>query len=267
MSTVEPRLTDWFDDLNLSIKGDRRAPGSARGRRRLRRQGRIHDRQRLMDRRAPTLYGIPAWAKAAYENPAILMELQKTKHLYAAVLDGNGQLVKGQAVVFWPSGFANLPAPDTSNSRTTQDNTGWATWTLFSPGSDYDPEQRGSRAVVLGARQELRKSCAAVACPTAPTFPSSSSGSKFRVMRSANWHAHRAATHRAATHRAAAHRAAAHRAAADRAAADRAAAHRDRVRLGTWVDDLALQIKSVAERPDQPIRRHRLRDQGCVHHT
>jgi hypothetical protein len=138
MTAVEQRLTDWFDDLNLTIKGFDERPDQPGG-----------DVAYVVKDVFTTVdgswtvggepYGIPAWAKTAYENPAILMELQKSKHLYAAVLDANGQLIAGQPVVFWSNGFANLPAPDAANTRVTQPNTGWATWTLFSPSSDYDP--------------------------------------------------------------------------------------------------------------------------------
>ncbi len=66
-------------------------------------------------------------------NPALMMELQKTSHLYAAVLDANGALIRQQVIR-----FTNRFNPADQTERTTQEATGWATFTMFSS-SNYDP--------------------------------------------------------------------------------------------------------------------------------
>jgi len=128
-NTVTRRLTTWFDDLNLSITPvDAPAPGST--------VYLLKDVFTTIDGAwnvTGARYAIEQWAKDAYENPALMMEMQKTSHLYAAVLDANGALIRQQVIR-----FTNRYDPGAPNDRTTQDNTGWATFTMFNS-SNYDP--------------------------------------------------------------------------------------------------------------------------------
>ena len=129
-SNAAPRLTEWFDDLNLSVQAASSAqPGDT--------VYVLKDVFTTIDGSWDangSRYAIPQWAKDAYENQAILMELQKKSHLYATVLDANGQLIKGQVVR-----YVNRYDPSNPTDRTTQENTGWATFTM-SGSSTYHPE-------------------------------------------------------------------------------------------------------------------------------
>ena len=77
------------------------------------------------------------------------MELQKS-HLYAAVLDANGQLIKGQVALCQPR-----YDPSNPTDRTTQENTGWATFTM-SGSSTYHPANGEQGPWKLGAARHCR---------------------------------------------------------------------------------------------------------------
>ncbi len=128
-TTVTRRLSAWFDDLNLTIAPVETPPAGNT-------VYYLKDVFTTIDgawESSDARYAIEQWAKDAYANPALMMELQKTSHLYAAVLDANGALLRQQVIR-----FTNRFDPSTPNDRTTQDNTGWATFTMFSS-SNYDP--------------------------------------------------------------------------------------------------------------------------------
>lgn len=128
-TTVARRLTEWFDDLNLSVQAvESLPPGST--------IYQLKDVFTTIDGSwevTGARYAIPQWAKEAYQNPAQMMELQKQSHLYAAVLDASGAPLSGQIIR-----FTNRFDPANPDSRFTQNNTGWASFTLFSS-SNYDP--------------------------------------------------------------------------------------------------------------------------------
>jgi hypothetical protein len=126
---VTRRLTTWFDDLNLTIAPVDAPPTGSTVYLLKDVFTTIDGAWNVTDAR----YAIEQWAKDAYANPAVMMELQKTSHLYAAVLDANGALIRQQTIR-----FTNRFDPSTPNDRTTQENTGWATFTMFSS-SNYDP--------------------------------------------------------------------------------------------------------------------------------
>jgi outer membrane biosynthesis protein TonB len=128
-TSVTRRLTEWFDDLNLSVQAVESPP-----------QGstvyRLKDVFTTIDGSwdvTSARYAIPQWAKDAYANHTQMMELQKQSHLYAAVLDANGALLGGQIIR-----FTNRFDPANPDSRSTQNSTGWATFTMFDS-SNYDP--------------------------------------------------------------------------------------------------------------------------------
>ena len=129
-STTETRLTEWFDDLKLTTQA---APAAQPGSTVYILKDVFTTIEGSWDANG-SRYAIPQWAKGTYENPAILMELQKKSHLYAAVVDANGQLIRGQVVR-----FTNRYDPSQPTDRTTQENTGWATFTM-SGSSTYHPE-------------------------------------------------------------------------------------------------------------------------------
>ncbi|MCS6828717.1 MAG: hypothetical protein NZ553_19060 [Caldilinea sp.] len=132
MSTtaVTRRLTEWFDDLNLSIQPVDSPPAGATIYRLVDLFTTIGGSWDVSGDR----YAIPQWAKETYANPAMMMELQKTNHLYAAVFDANGALL-GQQVIR----FTNRYDPSFVDRRLTQAGAGWATYTLF-PSSIYRPQ-------------------------------------------------------------------------------------------------------------------------------
>ncbi|MFO7633787.1 MAG: hypothetical protein R6W76_14680 [Caldilinea sp.] len=129
-TTATRRLTEWFDDLNLSVQAIDSPPSGST----------VYLLKDVFTTVGGSWevtgarYAIPQWAKDAYENPAMMMELQKQNHLYAAVLDANGALLGQQAIR-----FSNRYDPSTVDERYTQDSTGWVSYTLFG-GSTYHPE-------------------------------------------------------------------------------------------------------------------------------
>jgi len=128
-TTVTRRLTRWFDDLNLSVQTVDAPPAGST-------VYLLKDVFTTIDgawESTDARYALPQWAKDAYDQPALRMELQKQSHLYAAVVDANGALITQQVIR-----FTNRFDPAAPNNRTTQDNTGWATFTMFSS-SNYDP--------------------------------------------------------------------------------------------------------------------------------
>ncbi len=128
-TTVTRRLTAWFDALNLDITPVDAPPAGST-------VYLLKDVFTTIDGSwnvTGARYAIEQWAKDAYADPPVMMELQKTSHLYAAVLDANGVLIRQQVIR-----FTNRYDLNTPNDRTTQDNTGWATFTMFAS-SNYDP--------------------------------------------------------------------------------------------------------------------------------
>jgi hypothetical protein len=128
-TAVIPRLTEWFGDLNLTIAPPTAtpAPGST--------VFLLKDVFTTIDGSwevTGARYAIEQWAKDAYANPTQMMELQKTSHLYAAVLNAEGALLRQQVVR-----FTNRFNAADQTERTTQEATGWATFTMFT-GSNYD---------------------------------------------------------------------------------------------------------------------------------
>ncbi|MBU6351799.1 MAG: hypothetical protein KGS73_16805 [Chloroflexi bacterium] len=128
-TTVNRRLTGWFDALRLTLQpvAPLPAPGST-----------VY----LLKELFTTLegswevsaerYAIPQWAKDLYDDPGERMELGKRSHLYAAVVDSSGRRMPGQMIR-----FTNRYDPAATDERVTGDRTGWVSYTLF-PSSVYD---------------------------------------------------------------------------------------------------------------------------------
>ncbi len=128
-TTVNRRLTGWFDALRLTLQpvAQPPAPGSM-----------VY----LLKELFTTLegswevsaerYAIPQWAKDLYDDPGERMELGKRSHLYAAVVDSSGQRIPGQTIR-----FTNRYDAATTDERVTGEQTGWASYTLF-PSSVYN---------------------------------------------------------------------------------------------------------------------------------
>jgi hypothetical protein len=128
-TTVNRRLTGWFDALRLTLQpvAPLPAPGST--------VYLLKDLFTTLEgswELSAERYAIPQWAKDLYEDPGERMELGKRGHLYAAVVDSSGQRIPGQTIR-----FTNRYDSATTDERVTGEQTGWASYTLFSS-SVYD---------------------------------------------------------------------------------------------------------------------------------
>jgi len=128
-TTVNRRLTGWFDALRLTLQpvAPLPAPGST-----------VYLLKELFTtlegswEASAERYAIPQWARDLYADPGEMMELGKRSHLYAAVVDSSGRRIPGQTIR-----FTNRYNPAATDERVTGERTGWVSYTLF-PSSVYD---------------------------------------------------------------------------------------------------------------------------------
>ncbi len=84
---------------------------------------------------------VPQWARDAYLS-ADFLEAGADHHLFGAVLDREGKLIKGAKIRFWSDGLAKLSDPDYDSFVVieTKADSGWAN-NPMGPGSSYVPER------------------------------------------------------------------------------------------------------------------------------
>jgi hypothetical protein len=84
---------------------------------------------------------VPEWAREAYLVPEFL-EAGADHHLFGAILDREGNLIKGAELQFWSDGLDKLADPNYDGyiRIQTKEESGWANNPL-GPGSSYVPER------------------------------------------------------------------------------------------------------------------------------
>jgi hypothetical protein len=136
-STVQRRVTEWADDMSLSIKSISERPDTTTGNIEYVIKDVFTTRAGSWDA-AGERYSVPQWAKDAYLTGAFQKAYERTD-LYAAVVGLDGQFVTGQEIVYWTGGFGKLTdlGSSTWNVLTTNEAPGWAAMVMFTS-SNYD---------------------------------------------------------------------------------------------------------------------------------
>ncbi len=141
-SAVERRISDWVDHYNMQIKSlddrpDNPDPDS--------------DVVYLIKDVFTTMNGswelsdepgsVPQWARDDYLKPEFL-EAGADHHLFAAVIDLDGEFVKNQPVSYWSDGFDRLgdPGYDGYVDEQTKESSSWANM-FMAGGSSFVPER------------------------------------------------------------------------------------------------------------------------------
>jgi hypothetical protein len=231
-TTVNRRLTGWFDALRLTLQpvAQPPAPGSM-----------VY----LLKELFTTLegswevsaerYAIPQWAKDLYDDPGERMELGKRSHLYAAVVDSSGQRIPGQTIR-----FTNRYDAATTDERVTGEQTGWASYTLF-PSSVYNAVGGQQGPWVWGPAGLAEMVCGG-------GLPAD--GQSLSIF--AVWQQSVAEGEPPAPEPPAPEPPAPEPPAPEPPAPEPPAPVIER-RLGSWVERMNLSIKTIAERPDAPV--------------
>lgn len=136
---LPPRLTDWFDDLRLSIVPVASRPDNPPG------DVTYVVKDVFTTRNGEWTvngdpYAVPQWAKTTYLDPGGFQKASEPTNLYAAVIGLDGQFLSGQEILFWTGGVEKLAdLGSTLNVTLRADETpGWATMVLYAS-SIYDP--------------------------------------------------------------------------------------------------------------------------------
>ncbi|MBK8049269.1 MAG: M23 family metallopeptidase [Anaerolineales bacterium] len=236
--TVERRLTDWFDDMRMSVKTIEERPDHPTG-----------DVVYLVKDVFTThngswdvngqLYSAPQWAKDAYLSGAFTKAYERN-NLYAAVIGLDGKYIYGQEVLHWTGGIDKLIdlGSTTYAVLKANENPGWSTMVMYSS-SSYNPgaglsgpwcwTPNGLPAEVIcggGLPNGEAVSTFVVwqAVAKAPTTPTPKPTDPVDPTPKPTDPVDPTPTPSPITRR-----------------------------LGTWVDDLRIQIKTLADRPDPAI--------------
>jgi hypothetical protein len=150
---IQRRVGSWVKTLNLTVKGiserpDTPPPGNY-----------VYLIKDIFTTRdgswePKNIYGgVDQWARDAYLKPFHHLEYfddaGADHHLFAAILDKDGKLLKNMDMLYWSDGFAQLGNPayngyvqGSNNFRypRTKERSGWANMVL-GPGSNYVPER------------------------------------------------------------------------------------------------------------------------------
>jgi hypothetical protein len=132
------RITEWADDMRLSIKGIGERPDTTTG-------DVLYVVKDVFTTRNGAWevngehYSVPQWAKDAYLSGAFQKAYERN-NLYAAVIGLDGQFVMGQEFVFWTGGLGKLNdlGSTTWAVQRSIEQPGWATL-LMGGSSNYDP--------------------------------------------------------------------------------------------------------------------------------
>lgn len=138
-TTLTRRATEWFDDLNLSLKTVEQRPDQPTG-------DVIYVIKDVFTTRNGTWdvtsepYAVPQWAVDTYLASGEFQKAYEKNNLYAAVIGLNGQYMVGQEILFWTGGLEKLTdlGNTTSSVKNAWEQPGWATLLMF-PDSNYHP--------------------------------------------------------------------------------------------------------------------------------
>jgi hypothetical protein len=138
-TTIERRLTPWFDALNLAIKRIDERPDHPSGEV-------VYVLKDLFTTRdgswepSEQPYAAPDWARAAYLDPGVFTKAFERTNLYAAVLDEAGNFMHGHPILNWSDGFERLgdPGYDGFVRQNAWEAPGWSTMVMYGS-SSYAP--------------------------------------------------------------------------------------------------------------------------------
>ena len=136
-TTITRRLTNWFEDLRLSVKRVEERPDHPSGDIVYLVKDVFTTRDGAWDVTSDR-YAVPQWAKDSYL--AGFSKAHERNNLYAAVLDLDGKFLSGQEILFWTGGIGKLSdlGSTTTARKTASEQPGWATMMMFGS-SAYDP--------------------------------------------------------------------------------------------------------------------------------
>lgn len=136
-ANVQRRLTEWADDMHLSIKGIAERPDTTTGNVEYVIKDIFTTCAGSWDVTGER-YSVPQWAKDAYLS-GVFQKAYERSNLYAAVIGLDGQFVTGQEIVYWTGGLGKLTdlGSTTWNVLNTNETPGWATMVMFGS-SNYD---------------------------------------------------------------------------------------------------------------------------------
>jgi hypothetical protein len=230
---VQQRLTPWFDQAHMSIRTLKERPDQPGG-----------EIVYLVKDIFTTLNGswessadpraVPDWAKTDYLTGEFL-EAGADHHLFARILDLDGQPIKNHEVIYWSDGFEKLADPGYTGfvRERSKESSGWANF-VMGGGSSFVPERGES-----GPWCWMPAGAAEVVCGGG--MPANHHVSTFVV-----WQAVRQADLEQPVE------------------PERPVEPEEPTephpptppvvvrRLGEWVEPLNVQIRTIAERPDQP---------------
>ena len=140
-TTIERRLTPWFDALNLAIKRIDERPDHPSGEV-------VYVLKDLFTTRdgswepSDQPYAAPDWARAAYLDPGVFTKAFERTNLYAAVLDEAGNFVYGHPILNWSDGFERLgdPSYDGFVRQNAWEAPGWSTMVMYGSSSCERPK-------------------------------------------------------------------------------------------------------------------------------
>ena len=137
--SVTRRVSDWADDLRLSVATVAERPDGVDGEI-------VYIVKDIFTTRDGSWevdgqpYSVPQWAKDAYLASGVFTKAFERHNLYAAVLGLDGQFVTGQEILFWPGALEKLTDLGSVAYvlRSTVEQPGWALIDMSSS-SSYDP--------------------------------------------------------------------------------------------------------------------------------
>ena len=138
-TTIDRRLTEWFDDLNLTIKRVDERPDHPSGEV-------VYVLKDVFTTRngswesSDQPYATPPWARTAYLDAGNFSKAYERTNLYAAVLDEAGNFIYGHPIQSWSDGFDRLgdPSYDGYVRQNAWETPGWSTMVMYNS-SSYAP--------------------------------------------------------------------------------------------------------------------------------
>ena len=137
---IDRRITDWVNNYNMQIVDISARPDGPTG-------DDVYVVKDIFTTRNGSFEpsaepgAIPQWARDAYLKPEFL-EAGADHHLFAAVLDEEGNFIKGQPIRYWSDGLAKLGDADYDGyvREQTKESSGWANM-FMAGGSSFVPER------------------------------------------------------------------------------------------------------------------------------
>jgi hypothetical protein len=137
-TSIARRVTEWADEMRLSIKPVAERPDVMAG-------DVEYVIKDVFTTRAGSwtvndeIYGVPQWAKDMYLTGAFQKAYEKT-NLYAAVIDSEGQYMTGQEILYWTGGLVKLNDLGSTvwTTLNAHEAPGWSSMVMYAS-SSYNP--------------------------------------------------------------------------------------------------------------------------------